>query len=103
MIARLLEDRPIDQGGRAAVIINGMGGTTQMELLTVWRETAAELRRRGITPLAPMVGSFVTTQEMGGFSISLLEPEDEMLRLWCAPQDSPAFPEIHMIPEDDQK
>ena len=103
MVERLLADRPIAEGGRAAVIINGMGGTTQMELLTVWRETAAELRKRGITPVAPMVGTFVTTQEMGGVSISLLEPDDEMLRLWCAPSDTPAFPDIHMIPEDESR
>ncbi|MSU91222.1 hypothetical protein GE300_16690 [Rhodobacteraceae bacterium 2CG4] len=103
MVERLLADRPIAAGGRAAVIVNGMGGTTQMELLTVWRETAAELRARGITPVAPMVGTYVTTQEMGGVSISLLEPDDEMLRLWCAPSDTPAFPAIQMIPEDDDR
>lgn len=100
MVTRLLEDRPIAAGGRAAVIVNGMGGTTQMELWTVWRETEAALRSRGVVPVAPMVGSYVTTQEMGGVSISLLEPDDEMLRLWCAPQDSPAFPDIATIPED---
>lgn len=103
MVARLLADRAIAKGGRAAVIVNGMGGTTQMELLTVWRETEAELRRRGIVPVAPMVGTFVTTQEMGGVSISLMEPDDEMLRLWCAPSDTPAFPDINMIPEDESR
>jgi len=103
MIARLLADRPVARGGRVAVIINGMGGTTQMELMTVWRETRAELRAHGIQPIAPMVGSYVTTQEMGGFSISLMEPDDEMLRLWCASQSTPAFPDIHMIPEDDDQ
>lgn len=101
IVDRLLEDRPIARGGRAAVIVNGMGGTTKMELLTVWRETDAALRARGIRPVAPMVGTFVTTQEMGGVSISLLEPDDEMLRLWCAPSDTPAFPDIQMIAEDD--
>ena len=100
MVARLLEDRPIARGGRAAVIVNGMGGTTMMELLTVWSEVRKALAGRGIRAIAPMVGTFVTTQEMGGVSISLLEPDDEMLRLWCAPSDSPAFPRIAVIGED---
>lgn len=100
MLDRLLEDRPIAAGGRAAVIVNGMGGTTMMELLTIWSDTREGLAARGITAVAPMVGSFVTTQEMGGFSISLLEPDSEMLRLWCAPSDTPAFPNIHQLPED---
>lgn len=99
MITLLLGDRPIAAGGRAAVIVNGMGGTTMMELLTVWAETRTVLAARGIEAVAPMVGSYVTTQEMGGFSISLLEPDEEMLRLWCAPSDSPAFPRIEFVTE----
>lgn len=100
MIARLIVDRPISSGGRAAVIVNGMGGTTLMELLTVWAEVKSALADQRIKAIAPLVGSFVTTQETGGFSISLLEPDDEMLRLWCAGSDTPAFPKIRMIPEN---
>ena len=99
MIRRLLDDRQIASGGRAAVIVNGMGGTTMMELLTVWAETEKVLSKRGIRAIAPMVGSFVTTQETGGFSISLLEPDDEMLRFWCAPSDTPCFPAIELTDE----
>jgi dihydroxyacetone kinase-like protein len=94
MVAALLADRPIAKGAKAAVIVNGMGGTTLMELLTIYRETRAALTRRGIEAVAPMIGSYVTTQEMAGFSISLLEPDKRMLDLWCAPSDSPFFPPI---------
>lgn len=94
MVAALLADRPIAKGAEAAVIVNGMGGTTLMELLTIYRETRAALTRRGIEAVAPMIGSYVTTQEMAGFSISLLEPDKRMLDLWCAPSDSPFFPPI---------
>lgn len=100
IVEKLLLDRPIASGGEAAVIINGMGGTTMMELLTIWRETRLALSRRGITAIAPMIGSFVTTQEMGGFSISLLEPTQQMLDYWCAPSDSPAFPKISLLTKE---
>jgi dihydroxyacetone kinase-like protein len=96
MVDALLADRPMAAGSRACVIINGMGGTTLMELLTIWEETRRALGQRGITAIAPMIGSYVTTQEMGGFSISFLEPTDEMLRLWCAASDTPFFPPIRM-------
>ena len=99
MIRRLLDDRPIAAGGRAAVIVNGMGGTTMMELLTVWAETVKALASRKVRAVAPMIGSFVTTQETGGFSISLFEPDDEMLGFWCAPSDTPAFPKIELTDE----
>lgn len=94
MVAALLADRPVDPGEQVCVIINGMGGTTLMEQLTVWQETRACLADQGIRAIAPMIGSYVTTQEMGGFSISFLEPTAEMLRLWCAPSDTPFFPKI---------
>ncbi len=97
MMERLLDDRLIAHGGRALVIVNGMGGTTQMELLTIWREVERYLKNRYITALCPMVGSFVTTQEMGGFSISLLEPTDEMIRLWTAQSNTPYFPNIYQV------
>jgi dihydroxyacetone kinase-like protein len=96
MVERLLIDRPMAAGSRVCVIINGMGGTTLMEQLTIWEETRRSLSGLGITAIAPMIGSYVTTQEMGGFSISFLEPTDEMLRFWCAPSDTPFFPVIQM-------
>ncbi len=96
MVAALLEDRPVPEGNQVAVIINGMGGTTLMELLSVYRETDRALRAQGITTVAPMVGTYVTTQEMGGFSISLLTPTPDMLRLWCAPSHTPYFPAIRL-------
>lgn len=94
MVTALLEDRPMAQGSKACVIVNGMGGTTMMELLTIWEETRKALADAGITAIAPMIGSYVTTQEMGGFSISFLEPTPEMLEFWCAPSDTPQFPKI---------
>lgn len=100
MIDKLLADRPITDGGRVCVIINGMGGTTMMELLTIWSETKAKLSRHGISAIAPMIGSYVTTQEMGGFSISLMEPTDDMLACWCAHSDTPSFPKITHVEKD---
>jgi len=98
MVEKLLADRPMTQGSSACVIINGMGGTTLMELLTIWEETRKALAAQGVTAIAPMIGSYVTTQEMGGFSISFLEPTDDMLSLWCAPSDTPFFPAIRKEP-----
>ena len=100
MVDKLLEDRPIAKGGRVCVIVNGMGGTTMMELLTIWAETKSKLARHGISAIAPMIGSYVTTQEMGGFSISLMEPTDDMLTCWCAPSDTPSFPKITNAAKD---
>lgn len=94
MLAQLLADRPIAPGTPTVVLVNGMGGTTQMELWTVFADVASGLAARGIPQVSPLVGSLSTTQEMGGFSISLLTPTPRMLAFWQAPQDTPCFPAV---------
>lgn len=94
MLGELLEDGPIAAGTPTVVLVNGSGGTTMMELLTIYGEVTQQLAKVGINAVSPMVGSYSTTQEMGGFSISLFTPTDEMLRLWRAPHGAPHFPHI---------
>jgi len=95
MLEELLADRPIKAETPTIVLINGAGGTTMMELLTLYGEVAAQLGTRGITPTDPMIGSYSTTQEMGGFSISLFTPTPQMHDLWKAPHKAPHFPHIN--------
>ncbi len=95
MLSELLADRPIAPGTPTVVLVNGSGGTTQMELLTIFREVALGLTAQGIIQVSAMVGSYSTTQEMGGFSISLLTPSPPMLAYWQAAHAAPYFPVIH--------
>lgn len=95
MVGELLEDRPIEPGTTTIALVNGSGGTTLMELLTVYNEVASVLSAHGLPAAAPMIGSYSTTQEMGGFSISLFTPTPDMMGYWCAPHRSPYFPRIH--------
>lgn len=94
MIDELLIDKPIAANTPTVVLINGSGGTTMMELLTIYGDVSALLASRNIKTVSPMIGSFSTTQEMGGFSISLFTPNDSMLAYWRAPHASPHFPRI---------
>lgn len=94
MLGELLEDRAIEAGTPTVVLVNGAGGTTMMELLTIYGEVHRQLGGKGIEPVSPMIGSYSTTQEMGGFSISLFTPTPQMLGLWCAPHKAPHFPHI---------
>ena len=94
MIDVIAQDRPIPAGTPTVVLVNGAGGTTLMELLIVYREVAAVLDARGVPHVSPLVGSFVTTQEMGGVSISLFTPTSEMLDLWREPSATPFFPPV---------
>ena len=94
MVDALLADRPIAAGTETLVLINGSGGTTMMELLTIYGEVAGYLEEQGVPARSPMIGSYSTTQEMGGFSISLFTPTADMARYWRAPHGAPLFPHL---------
>lgn len=71
--------------GNAIVLINGFGGTPLMELYLVFDNAAAALEQHGIKIVRSLVGSYVTSLEMAGCSITVTLADREMLRLWDAP------------------
>lgn len=81
----LTADGGYSKGDRLLVFVNGAGGMTEMELYTLYGEIEAHLTGQGFNVAGCKVGSFLTTQELSGVSVSLLAADDEMLRLWKAP------------------
>lgn len=109
LVDRLIEEAPDDASGRAAVLLNGLGGTKQEELFVLWTHVAVALRRAGIEPVAPLVGEYVTSLDMEGCSLSLTWLDDELEPLWLAPcdtvglrvGDTPATTPAPALPPDD--
>jgi dihydroxyacetone kinase-like protein len=81
----VIDDLPFASGDRVLAFVNGMGGTPQIELYLVYNELAQLLEARGITIARNLVGSYITSLEMAGCSITLLRLDDELIRLWDAP------------------
>ena len=91
MVDRLVSDGGFVSGDGVAVLVNGMGATTAMELNIFYGGVAQALESRGITAVSPLIGSYVTTQEMGGIALSLCKVDATMRCLWEAETDAPAF------------
>ena len=87
----ILEDLPFKSGDRVLAFVNGMGGTPLIELYVVYNAVNKILKGRGITIARNLVGSYITSLEMAGCSISLLRMDDEMIRLWDAPVHTPGL------------
>ncbi len=81
----ILDDLPFASGDRVLAFVNGMGGTPLIELYVVYDELARILGARGITIARNLVGSYITSLDMAGCSITLLRLDDELIRLWDAP------------------
>ncbi|KAI4365805.1 hypothetical protein MLD38_021760 [Melastoma candidum] len=84
---------PIKQGNRVVVMINGLGGTPTMELLIVAGNTANVLEvDHGITVERVYTGSFMTSLDMAGFSITVMKVDPSVLQRLDAPTKAPAWP-----------
>ncbi len=88
---RVLEDGEFKKGDDTLVLINGCGSTTLMEMFLLYKRLHQILEKKGIKPFKPLIGNYITTQEMAGFSLSLCKADDEIKRLWAAPADTPYF------------
>jgi dihydroxyacetone kinase-like protein len=87
----VVDDLPFASGDTVLAFVNGMGGTPLIELYVVYRELHRFLEGRGITIGRQLIGSYITSLEMAGCSITLLKLDDELTRLWDAPVDTPAL------------
>src|SRR3954452_743615 len=87
----IVEDIPYEEGDEVLAFVNGMGGTPLIELYIVYNELHKYLEGRGITIARNLIGSYITSLEMAGCSITLLRLDDELKRLWDAPVDTIAL------------
>ncbi len=77
--------------GDLLVMVNGMGGTPLLELYIVFNEVQRYLAGRGARVARSLVGNYITSLEMQGFSVTVCQLTDELTRLWDAPVDTPAL------------
>ena len=87
----ILKDYPFGSGDQALVFVNGLGGTPLVELYVVFAEIAKILEARGVTVARSLVGDYITSLDMAGFSLTLCKLDDELTTLWDAPVNTPAL------------
>ncbi len=87
----IVDDLPFKQGDKVLAFVNGMGGTPLIELYVIFNELKKILDARGITIARNLVGSYITSLEMAGCSITLLRLDDELTKYWDAPVNTPAL------------
>jgi dihydroxyacetone kinase-like protein len=91
MVEAVISDLKPRRGANLLVFVNGMGGTPLLELYLLYGEVDAKLRKAGLNPSRNLVGSYITSLEMAGASLTVLELDDELTKLWDAPVHTPAL------------
>ena len=80
----ILGDMDLKTGAPVLLLVNGFGGTPSMELYLMANAVRKILAGRGIVAARSLTGSYVTSLEMAGCSVTLTALDDEMTRLWDA-------------------
>jgi dihydroxyacetone kinase-like protein len=87
----ILSDLPFRSGDKVLLFVNGLGGTPNIELYIVYRKAAELAKKAGLNIVRHLVGSYITSLEMAGTSITLLKVDDQLTQLWDAPVLTPAL------------
>ena len=82
-------DQPL--AGDLLVMVNGMGGTPLIELYLVYNEVHKYVTGKGARITRNLVGNYITSLEMQGFSVTVCRLSDTLEQLWDAPVDTPAL------------
>jgi dihydroxyacetone kinase-like protein len=91
LMTPIIEDLPFSSGDRVLAFVNGMGGTPLIELYVMYNEVAKIASAHGLTIERNLIGNYITSLEMAGCSITLLKLDDEMVRYWDAPVNTPGL------------
>jgi dihydroxyacetone kinase-like protein len=87
----ILSDIPYKSGEEVLMFVNGLGGTPLIELYIVYRKAAEIAKKAGLKVTRHLVGSYITSLEMAGTSITLLKLDGDLTKLWDAPVHTAAL------------
>lgn len=93
LLEKILTESKLN-GEEVAVLVNGLGETTLMELFIINNRVADVLKEKNIRVADTIVGNYMTSLDMGGFSITILKLDDEIKELLMAKADTPAFKRV---------
>jgi len=91
MVGAILGDYEGGATGRALLLVNGFGGTPSLELYLMYNAARRILQQRRVTIARSLVGSYVTSLEMAGCSITMTMLDDNLIGLWDEPVHTAAL------------
>ena len=91
MYRTIKEEMDLSHNNEVAVLVNGLGSTTLLELSIVYNELQKHLEKEGISVHDAEIQQFCTCQEMGGFSITIFKLDDELKKYYDTSCYSPYY------------
>ncbi|XP_005988046.1 triokinase/FMN cyclase isoform X1 [Latimeria chalumnae] len=82
----------LESGDRVVLVVNNLGGLSCLELSVVAKSAVSCLESRGVVVERAYVGSFMTSLEMSGVSLTLMQVDPDLLKLLDSGTTAPAWP-----------
>ncbi len=86
-----VKDLGLQSGDEIAVLVQGNGGTPNMEKLILYRRVHRNLIEKGVKIQISWIGEFMSSLEMAGTSVTLLKLDEELKKLLTAPSETIAI------------
>ncbi|MDR1096048.1 MAG: dihydroxyacetone kinase subunit DhaK [Spirochaetaceae bacterium] len=87
----VVQDLSLKKGDEIILFVNGMGGTPLIELYVLYHAAFELAKKSGITIVRNLVGSYITSLEMQGFSLTVMKANADIVKLWDAPVLTPGL------------
>ena len=94
LLTEILKYGKFGDDGRVALLVNNLGATTEMELAIVANHALSFLEEKGWAVERVYAGTFLSSLDMAGLSISVLGLNDEWIRWLDAETTAPAWPNV---------
>ncbi|MDQ1723001.1 MAG: phosphoenolpyruvate---glycerone phosphotransferase subunit DhaK [Frankiaceae bacterium] len=78
-------------GQDVLVMLNGLGGTPLIELYVAYDDAARQIAALGGRITRCLVGNYITSLDMSGFTVTVCRLTDELTGLWDATVNTPAL------------
>ncbi len=91
LVSPLVADLGLARGDAVIAVVNGLGGSYPLEISIIARQVHRLLGDRGIVVARSLAGSFVTSLDMHGASITLTVADDALVSAWDAAVRTPAL------------
>jgi phosphoenolpyruvate---glycerone phosphotransferase subunit DhaK len=91
MLGAITGDLAAPAGSEVLLLVNGFGGTPSMELYLMYDAARRILDDQGLKVARSLVGSYCTSLDMAGCSLTVTALDDELTRLWDAPVHTAAL------------
>lgn len=93
-VLKILEISALEKGRPIATMVNNLGGLSILELHTIADEVMGQLETAGFDIQRTLVGTFVTSLDGPGFSVTILTLDPLTKSLLNCPTTAPAWPNL---------